>query len=78
MRYRQEALFPCLHPCLPVDVPLELELSDAASGTMLQAWRLEREEQGFGAIAVQPGEPRGKGPGLRGPDPGSCSLDLRL
>ena len=78
VRYRQEALFPCLHPCLPVDVPLELELSDAASGTRLQAWRLEREEQGFGPIAVQPEVPRRKGPSLRGPDPGSCSLDLRL
>jgi hypothetical protein len=61
-----------------VDVPLELELSDAASGTKLQAWRLEREEQGFGPIAVQPEEPRDKGPSLRGPDPDSCSLDLRL
>ena len=78
VRYRQEALFPCLHPCLPEDVPLELELSDAASGTRLQAWRLEQEEQGFEPIAVEPGGPRRKGPSLRGPEPDSCSLDLRL
>ncbi len=78
VRYRQEALFPCLHPCLPVDVPLRLDLYDAANGTRIESWRLEREGQGFEPLAAEPTASQDQGPILRGPSPDSCSLDLRL
>ena len=45
VRFRQEALFPCLHPCLPVHVPLDLELLEGAQ--VVAAWRLAGESTGF-------------------------------
>jgi uncharacterized protein (DUF2126 family) len=47
IRFRQEALFPCLHPCLPVDVPLRLELCEASSGDPVASWQLLNESSGF-------------------------------
>ena len=40
LRYRQSVLYPCLHPRLPLDVPLSLHLVDAR-GQSVAAWRLE-------------------------------------
>ena len=37
VRYRQEALFPCLHPCLPVQIPLQLDLLAASGGQPLRS-----------------------------------------
>lgn len=48
VRFRQEALFPCLHPCLPVHVPLDLELLEG--GQVVAAWRLVSESTGFEAL----------------------------
>jgi uncharacterized protein (DUF2126 family) len=48
VRFRQEALFPCLHPCLPVHVPLELELLEGAQ--VVASWRLVGESTGFEAL----------------------------
>ena len=47
VRFRQEALFPCLHPCLPVDVPLELALLERGSGATTARWLLHHESKGF-------------------------------
>jgi uncharacterized protein (DUF2126 family) len=78
VRFRQEALFPCLHPCLANDVPLRLDLlaPDAAAPTA--CWQLWREADGFHPIspASATGEPTGEA--LRGAFTGACTLDLRL
>ena len=80
VRFRQEALFPCLHPCLPVDVPLELELRCRRSGETLQRWQLHQESKGFepAPLAALSGSLHKEAADLRGATPGSCTLDLRL
>ena len=47
VRFRQEALFPCLHPCLPVDVPLQLELKQRDGAAIQASWQLRSESSGF-------------------------------
>ncbi|MDA0718296.1 MAG: transglutaminase family protein [Cyanobacteria bacterium] len=75
VRYRQEALFPCLHPCLPVDVPLQLDLL-TQSGSALHSWVLNTDAEGF--VELPHGPFQALGEPLRGASPGACSLDLRL
>jgi uncharacterized protein (DUF2126 family) len=81
VRYREEALFPCLHPCLPVQVPLQLDLLPGDGEAPLRSWRLWRECQGFEPLtspelAAAPG-PTGTA-ALRGAAMGCCTVDLRL
>jgi len=49
VRYRLEQLYPCLHPCIPAQVPLLLELRPAEDGAAipLTRWQLEQESVGF-------------------------------
>jgi uncharacterized protein (DUF2126 family) len=87
VRFRQEALFPCLHPCLPNAVPLNLVLLPAAGDTPLASWQLWRETDGFQPIspANASHDSAGASPNaasaaepLRGAFAGACTLDLRL
>jgi uncharacterized protein (DUF2126 family) len=55
VRYRQEALFPCLHPCLPVHTPLNLELLDGDQP--VARWRLHNEPAGFELLTQLRPEP---------------------
>ncbi|MEY2749767.1 MAG: hypothetical protein RLZZ168_1783 [Cyanobacteriota bacterium] len=55
VRYRQEALFPCLHPCLPVHAPLNLELLDGDQP--VARWRLHNEPAGFELLTQLGPEP---------------------
>jgi uncharacterized protein (DUF2126 family) len=55
VRYRQEALFPCLHPCLPVHAPLNLELLDGDQA--VARWRLHNEPAGFELLTQLGPEP---------------------
>ena len=79
LRYRQEALYPCLHPLLPIHLPLRLDLTAAASGFPLAAWMLQSEAAGFQALAqdnsplpvVSEAAPEPAVPGL-------CTRDLRF
>ena len=81
VRYRQEALFPCLHPCLAPQVPLRLELLERSSAQPLAAWRLESESRGFepltGEDNLRPA-PAATQAALQGEREHDCTLDLRL
>jgi uncharacterized protein (DUF2126 family) len=80
-RFRQEALFPCLHPCLPTDIPLQLELREAHSSTVAARWRLVNESAGFELLTDSKPEPTraelGAQP-LRGAGEHCSTVDLRL
>ncbi|MEN9540442.1 MAG: hypothetical protein RLZZ459_533 [Cyanobacteriota bacterium] len=85
VRFRQEALFPCLHPCLPVQVPLRLDLltatgstaSTSSGTTALRSWQLLRESDGFEPLTADASGSGDERP-LRAAPAESCSLDLRL
>jgi len=81
VRFRQEALFPCLHPCLPPDVPLQLELREAGSTTITARWQLASESGGFELLT----DPRSEAIGdeasaapLSGAGEHCSTVDLRL
>ena len=80
-RFRQEALFPCLHPCLPTDIPLQLELREANSSNVVSSWRLLSESSGF-ELLTDPGpvpiSAALKGRPLRGAGEHCSTVDLRL
>jgi len=78
VRYRHEALYPCLHPCLPVHLPLTLDLNRQDDGSPIARWRLQRGSPQFSAVAPQPGPDDGPLPPLRTARPGGCTVDLRL
>lgn len=81
VRFRQEALFPCLHPCLPNQVPLRLDLLADRATTPLASWQLWSESTGFEVLTepspAAPAAPADATP-LRGAFAAACSLDLRL
>ena len=85
VRFRQEALFPCLHPCLPVDVPLQLELHNVSGGAPVARWQLLHESSGFellteaasAAVMANP-EPTATPTPLRGAGDHCRTVDLRL
>ncbi len=76
VRYRQDALFPCLHPCLPAHVPLQLDLVPHGGAAGGRSWLLNTEAEGF--IELPPGPALAAEDPLRGASPGACCLDLRL
>jgi hypothetical protein len=81
VRFRQESLFPCLHPCLPVQVPLQLELlAPESDRAPLQRWQLLRESDGFEPLTADAAgiSAEASGAPLRAALPTGCSLDLRL
>ena len=81
VRFRQEALFPCLHPCLPNQVPLRLDLLADGATTALASWQLWNESSGFEALTdSSPTAPAAQvdATPLRGAFAAACSLDLRL
>lgn len=81
VRFRQEALFPCLHPCLPVHVPLQLELKQCSSEATVARWQLSSESSGF-ELLTDPGTslaPPSQHPELlRGSGEHCSTVDLRL
>ncbi|MEY3962861.1 MAG: hypothetical protein RLZZ106_116, partial [Cyanobacteriota bacterium] len=85
VRFRQEALFPCLHPCLPVDVPLQLELHHARGSAAIARWRFLDESSGFEllteaapAAGMAAPECTGMPTPLRGAGEHCSTVDLRL
>lgn len=79
VRYRQEALFPCLHPCLANDVPLHLELLPHGDNSPRLRWQLWQDSRGFEPVDTGEQAPQGaSGEPLRGAFADACTLDLRL
>jgi uncharacterized protein (DUF2126 family) len=79
VRYRQEALFPCLHPFEPLHVPLRLALIGHGSQQPIEAWILHSECNGFAAIdPVVIWHEGPSGPPWLPVAPGLCTVDLRL
>jgi len=86
VRYRQEALYPCLHPCIANHIPLDLQLIDRHQGRAIAQWSLPNEATGFELQAGDPPTPANDpaSPNTpepnpwRGARPGACTVDLRL
>jgi len=86
VRYRQEALYPCLHPCIANHIPLDLQLIDRHQGRTIAQWSLPNEAIGFElqagdppTPASDPASPNTPEPNpWRGARPGACTVDLRL
>jgi hypothetical protein len=81
VRFRQEALFPCLHPCLPADVPLQLELRAKDNTAISARWQLVAESSGF-ELLTDPGPAatdfHPSAQPLRGAGEHCSTVDLRL
>jgi uncharacterized protein (DUF2126 family) len=84
VRYRQEALYPCLHPCIANHIPLDLRLIDGDQGQAIAQWTLAHEATGFEPQTLEPSAsdsdsttPHKPNP-WRGARPGACTVDLRL
>ncbi|MFZ9269762.1 MAG: transglutaminase family protein [Prochlorococcaceae cyanobacterium] len=81
VRYRQEALYPCLHPLMPVHVPLRLDLVAQADGLAVASWILEDPASGFCSVepvAAGASHPAAATLPLRPAAPGLCTMDLRF
>jgi Putative amidoligase enzyme (DUF2126) len=81
VRFRQEALFPCLHPLLPVQTPLLLTLREQEPGSVIARWRLGAESEGFELLteADRPDpELTGSATPWRGGREHDVTVDLRL
>lgn len=85
VRFRQEQLYPCLHPAIAPHVPLELAVLRAEPGgtaTVEGHWTLTSERDGFQTPEL--GTPAQELVGWRteapwsGPEPEAVTLDLRL
>ena len=79
VRYRHLRLYPCLHPAIAPQLPLELEISSPTG-----SHRFQLREQDLGFIPLDPGataEPNttDEGPAWSGRQrPGDVTIDLRL
>ncbi len=77
LRYRHLRLYPCLHPAIAPQLPLQLEIRTANGCS-----RFQLEEQDLAFRPVQPdspGWPSSVGPAWGGRQrPGDLTLDLRL
>jgi uncharacterized protein (DUF2126 family) len=86
VRYRQEALYPCLHPCIANHIPLDLQLIDRHQGQAITQWTLPNEATGFESPALQPSATNSDPTSPNSPEPspwrvarpGACTVDLRL
>jgi len=80
VRYRQEALYPCLHPLSPVHLPLRLDLRPRDGTTTIASWLLHDEALGFQWLepsadaVVRSGLSQAP---LRPSASGLCTMDLR-
>ncbi|MDD5199375.1 MAG: transglutaminase family protein [Terrimicrobiaceae bacterium] len=76
LRYRRSCLYPCLHPGIPIHLPLDFVITDSASGEPRAAYRMD-----FSAVKFSPtndaGRPRRAKP-CRAIFKGALTFDLRL
>ena len=81
VRFRQEALFPCLHPFLPSHIPLTLTVLERSGDEVVGQWRLLSESEGFEALTNIDADAAGSVVGsmpLRASREHGCTVDLRL
>lgn len=82
VRYRLEQLYPCLHPCIPAQVPLLLDLqpSEDHHDGPLACWQLEHESTGFVPVTEAAARVRPNAQALpwRAAEEHGCTVDLRL
>jgi len=81
VRFRQEALFPCLHPFLPSHIPLTLTVLERGGDEVVAQWRLLSESDGFEALTNIDADAAGSVVGsmpLRAAREHGCTVDLRL
>jgi uncharacterized protein (DUF2126 family) len=71
LRYRRSALYPCLHPGIPVQLPLFVEIADQP-----RAWRLDPHRRTFAPCAKKHAPP--PAPPCRKLRPDLLTCDLRL
>ncbi|MCP9850971.1 transglutaminase family protein [Cyanobium sp. Morenito 9A2] len=81
VRYRQDQLYPCLHPAIAPHLPLALSILDTATTTLAGHWTLTCERDGFKSAAIA--DPAIAIPWLsaapwRVANPGEVTVDLRL
>jgi uncharacterized protein (DUF2126 family) len=86
VRWREQRLYPCLHPGIPPQGPLELVLeprsiSEAAPGP-IQRWQLPAGAARFAPLSPESPSDQaasGEGPASQSPWPtgGGCTIDLR-
>ena len=77
VRYRQSALYPCLHPGLPLDAPLTLELHDGSSGQSVAAWQQGKDSDRFQPYPCPAPSTRTASP-WRTAYGDVCTVDLRI
>ncbi|MFS6826755.1 transglutaminase family protein [Cyanobium sp. ATX-6F1] len=84
VRYRQEQLYPCLHPAIAPHVPLELAVLETGAGSdaaLEGYWTLASERDGFRPETPSDGSSPGEGlkaAPWRAANPGDVTVDLRL
>lgn len=81
VRFRQEALFPCLHPLLAPQVPLTLQVQERPGGSVVAGWQLNHESNGFEPLTESGPESPGTGAEMtpwRGAREHDATVDLRF
>lgn len=76
LRYRHSALYPCLHACMPLNVPLRLHLL-TNGGQRLAAWRLDEGDNGF-QPDPEPAPENAAAETWSVLDADTCTVDMRL
>jgi hypothetical protein len=82
VRYRQQRLYPCLHPAIDPQLPLRLQLVTPSG---VECFALTEADQRFEPVDGSPGDPQwGREPDAAAQPwdgrirPGDVTLDLRL
>ncbi len=78
LRFRTSALFPCLHPSVPVQTPLTLTLFDTVTGFSLATWQLTDPRLPLSPLPNTSVERRKSLKPLRPHHPSLVTFDLRL
>ncbi|HEY8901239.1 MAG TPA: transglutaminase family protein [Chthoniobacterales bacterium] len=76
VRYRRSCLYPCLHPGIPVDLPLDITILERATGKPVTGYRMDPDSTNFRSIL--PPEKFRSGKPCRPLFKGALTHDLRL
>ena len=76
LRYRRSCLYPCLHPGIPVDLPLDIVVVEKSTGAPVAAYRMNFDATSF--TAVEPPASLHRGKPCRPIFKGAFTHDLRL
>ncbi len=76
VRYRRSCLYPCLHPGIPVHLPLDLVVTESASGEAIASYRMDFQATAFRRLEEANVPPRARP--CRPLFKGDLTHDLRL